>query len=167
MFEHQSNAPIIPQQWQRTVVLDGRTLATFRNIFALRAMLKPSAFRTIHRAQGCQAPIVMCLFPRGQMSNISVWYTGVSRAQDQCITFASGRTLLTMMEKEQERCFTALPAFLAKAATKVEKLDAMQKQAVSTDAAAFTVSSVMDYEFDEDADYDGAGFDDAMKDLMG
>ena len=170
IFSKKSTAERMPYRWQRTLVLDGRTVATFNSDAAVTALIRPSACRTIHRAQGCQSPIVFCLFPTGRMSNIAVWYTGVSRAQRQCVTFATDETILTMMTTEPEKCHTALPAFLASETSTVVNLPEMQRLAVATDEAAQTVvdltDEALDDDDDDDAPVDMEKFDAAMANIL-
>ena len=133
MLEPPSTRVGIPRNWERSIVLDGRTVVKFRYDRAVTTLLHQSACRTIHRAQGDQKKIVLCVFPPGRMSNARIWYTAISRAQELCVTFATAETLGKMATTEPEPCMSAQEAFLRAELSGVADLDAMA--AAAADAA--------------------------------
>jgi hypothetical protein len=127
LTELQSTAFSIPSGRERIIVLDGKTQVKCLWDSAVRSLLHPGVCRTIHRAQGDQKEIVLCVFSPGKMSTRGIWYTAISRAKELCITFASPDTLMKMATTEPEPCMSAQESFLTSQLATVPEIDTIVK----------------------------------------
>jgi len=99
---HQDTSDDMRTDCERTVIVDGNTVMTFKRSANIYNLLKPAKCCTVHQAQGRQGRVVFSIHPGGMLNASDIAYTSASRAQSKCITLTTPTVFLCMQTNKRD-----------------------------------------------------------------
>ena len=96
----------------RTLVIGNRTPLEFKYGNGIHNLLRSAKCTTVHKRQGSQSPVCIGVYPPGMLSHRKIFYTGVSRAQNQSFIISNIDNVNKMISTEPEKTLTALSSLL-------------------------------------------------------